>query len=129
MLRTKKQAYLHYLGIIARNATKSAAFACRRGYTLGMGTRFAGLICRFATGALAKASGIPGSTISAWKTSRSMPLPEYFEAITAATGIPLEQIAQAIADDKAARSNARRVARKSKKITRRHKSAEGTHAT
>lgn len=93
-----------------------------------MGNRFAGLLNRFATGALAQASGIPGSTISAWKTSRSMPLPEYFEAISAATGIPIPEISQAIADDKATRTNARRAAKKSKKITRRHTTAERTNA-
>ncbi len=72
-----------------------------------MSNKLASILNRFSTGTLARETGAYASQISKWKGSRGLPLPRWFPALSKVTGIPVNEISEAVAQDKAARSIAK----------------------
>ncbi len=68
------------------------------------------LLNRVGTYELAKATGILAVSISKWKNSRSLPSPQFFAALAAATNLTIDDYAQATTEDKAMRIEAKRAA-------------------
>lgn len=73
-----------------------------------MGTRFAALVGRHTTGALAAALKMSVGTISRWKSSVMLPAPEHYTSIAVACGVTVDEVACAITEDRVDRSRARR---------------------
>jgi transcriptional regulator with XRE-family HTH domain len=93
-------------------------------YDEGMNMRFAVLISRFPTGELAKKLEMSRATVSQWKSALKLPQAANYARIAKASGLSVDEIANAVAQDHIERVQSRARLKAAKHFPLSHTSKE-----